>query len=130
MGEEKQVILKPIRIRRIKYQPLEQTTGTDSDKASRGKGEEAGVEEEEEEDGRKEAIEEGIGLLEGTTGVDMAIRATTHHMVIVFTHPEAEDTTTHPGVEKETSLPGVEEESTLLGEEGEVVWVVGIPQLQ
>ena len=62
--------MKPIRIRRIKYQPLEQTTGTDSDKASRGKGEEAGVEEEE--DGRKEAIEEGIGLLEGTSGVDMA----------------------------------------------------------
>ena len=84
----------------------------------------------EEEDGRKEAIEEGIGLLEGTTGVAMAIRATTHHMVIVFTHPEAEDTTTHPGVAEQTSLPGEEEESTLLGEEGEVVWVVGIPQLQ
>ena len=85
---------------------------------------------EEEEDGRKEAIEEGIGLLEGTTGVAMAIRATTHHMVIVFTHPEAEDTTTHPGVAEETSLPGEEEESTLLEEEGEVVEWVGIPQLQ
>ena len=84
-------------------------------------------EEEEEEDGRKEAIEGGIGLLEGITGVDMAIRATTHLMVIVFTHPEAEDTTTHPGVAEETSLPGEEEESTLLGE---VVEVVGIPQLQ
>ena len=123
--------MKPIRIRRIKYQPLEQTTGTDSDKASRGKGEEAEVEEEEEEeDGRKEAIEEGIGLREGITGVDMAIRATTHLMVIVFTHPEVEDTTTHPGVAEETSLPGEEEESTLLEEEGEVVEVVGIPQLQ
>ena len=88
------------------------------------------MEEEEEEDGRKEAIEEGIGLREGTIGVDMAIRATTHHMVIVFTHLEAGDTTTHPGVEEETSLPGVEEESTLLEEEGEVVEVGGIPQLQ
>ena len=67
------------------------------------------MEEEEEEDGRKEAIEGGIGLLEGTTGVAMAIRATTHHMVIVSTHPEAEDTTTHPGVAEETSLPGVED---------------------
>ena len=60
----------------------------------------------------------------------MAIRATTRLMVIVFTHPEAEDTTTHPGVAEESTLPGVAEESTLLEEEGEVVEVVGIPQLQ
>ena len=84
------------------------------------------------EDGRREAGE-ATGHLhktEGASEVVLVIRATTHHMVIVFTHLEAEDTTTHPGVEEETTLPGVEEESTLLGEEGEVVEVGGIPQLR
>ena len=68
MGEEKQVILKPIRIRRIKYQPLEQTTGTDSDKASRGKEEEAGVEEEEEEEDGREEMERLVGLVPSLMG--------------------------------------------------------------
>ena len=75
------------------------------------------------EGGRREAEEETGHLhrIEGATGVALVIRATTHRMVTVSTHPEEGVTLTHPGVAGEISLPGEGGESTPRGEDGEVV---------
>ena len=92
------------------------------DITSRGRGE----------DGRREAGGETGHLLRtgGASGVGLVIRATTHHMVTVCTHPEegGGGTITHPGVAGEISGEGGE--STPQGEEEEVVEVVILqPQL-
>ena len=74
--------------------------------------------------GRGEAGEE-TGRLhrtgEASAGVGLVVRATTHRMVTVSTHPEEGVTLTHPGVAGEISLPGGGGESTPRGEDGEVV---------
>ena len=113
-----------------------QTTGTGLDRASRGREEEEAevdiTSRGRGEDGRREAGGE-TGLLHrtgGASGVGLVIRATTHHMVTVSTHPEegGGGTITHPGVGGEIS--GEEGESIPQGEEEEVVEeVVTLPPL-
>ena len=108
-----------------------QTTGTGLDRASRRREAEAEVGTIR---GRGEAGEE-TGHLPRTgeaSGVGLVIRATTHRMVTVSTHPEegGEGTITHPGVAGEIShLEEEGGESTLQGE-GEEVVEVAILQLQ